>query len=429
MFRGNLARSEEGPGGAADRGQQGPPHRIAGDARRPVRRVDRRARSARAARRTRPRLREGLPPQHPADARQRSQVTKVTTKMLTDLYGAHQKRGCRRAACTRSTPASRRCSPRRAGGDGGTRTRRSGPSRRRSRTSTPVVPDARRGPGADRRGRAVKATRSMARAIFVAATTGLRRAELCASAALARLRLGARPAASVGVDRACCRGDRSARSRPRTGGCGCSPSMTSRHRSCERRSQMVEERAARSPESSWSTTRTSSPTRPTARSRGSPTRSRSTSLGCGTRVGLEHLDFHYLRKFMETYGQEMGYSRVQVAMRAGHDPTVAAKHYSGRVSGNRPSLGQGGGFASSADRCLVRRSISEARRTDRTMRSAAVHRVGAEGQEECQTRAEVAQSLVRQITGISTVMARPVTSLAMQPRLIARRFERTRTQH
>jgi integrase len=50
------------------------------------------------------------------------------------------------------------------------------------------------------------------------------------------------------------------------------------------------------------------------------------------RVGLDHLDFHDLRKFMETYGQEMGYSVTQVAMRAGHDPSIAAKHYSGRVS-------------------------------------------------------------------------------------------------
>jgi hypothetical protein len=50
------------------------------------------------------------------------------------------------------------------------------------------------------------------------------------------------------------------------------------------------------------------------------------------RIGLEHLDFHYLPRFMETYGQEMGYSVAQVAMRAGHDPTVAAKHYSGRVA-------------------------------------------------------------------------------------------------
>ena len=50
------------------------------------------------------------------------------------------------------------------------------------------------------------------------------------------------------------------------------------------------------------------------------------------RIDLDHLDFHYLRKFMETYGQEMGYSVTQVAMRAGHDPAIAAKHYSGRVS-------------------------------------------------------------------------------------------------
>ncbi len=49
------------------------------------------------------------------------------------------------------------------------------------------------------------------------------------------------------------------------------------------------------------------------------------------RTGLVHIDFHSLRKFMETYGQEMGYSVAQVAMRAGHDPAVAAKHYSGRV--------------------------------------------------------------------------------------------------
>ena len=50
-----------------------------------------------------------------------------------------------------------------------------------------------------------------------------------------------------------------------------------------------------------------------------------------TRAGLDHLDFHDLRRFMDTYGQEMGYSVSQVAMRAGHDPSVAARHYSGRV--------------------------------------------------------------------------------------------------
>ncbi|MCP3881100.1 MAG: site-specific integrase [Sulfitobacter sp.] len=50
------------------------------------------------------------------------------------------------------------------------------------------------------------------------------------------------------------------------------------------------------------------------------------------RVGLDHLKFHSLRKFMETYGQDLGFSPVQVALRAGHDPSVAAKHYTGNVA-------------------------------------------------------------------------------------------------
>lgn len=49
------------------------------------------------------------------------------------------------------------------------------------------------------------------------------------------------------------------------------------------------------------------------------------------RVGLDHLAFHDLRKFMETYAQDLGFAPVQVAMRAGHDPSVAAKHYTGNV--------------------------------------------------------------------------------------------------
>ncbi len=51
-----------------------------------------------------------------------------------------------------------------------------------------------------------------------------------------------------------------------------------------------------------------------------------------SRVGLEHIDFHYLRKFMETYGQNLGFSAAQVAMRAGHDPSIASKHYTGSIA-------------------------------------------------------------------------------------------------
>ena len=50
------------------------------------------------------------------------------------------------------------------------------------------------------------------------------------------------------------------------------------------------------------------------------------------RIDLDHLDFHYLRKFMETYGQDLGFSPAAVAMLAGHDPSVASKHYTGKIA-------------------------------------------------------------------------------------------------
>ena len=50
------------------------------------------------------------------------------------------------------------------------------------------------------------------------------------------------------------------------------------------------------------------------------------------RVGLDQIQFHSLRKFMETYGQDLGFAPSQVAMRAGHDPSVAAKHYTGKIA-------------------------------------------------------------------------------------------------
>jgi hypothetical protein len=34
---------------------------------------------------------------------------------------------------------------------------------------------------------------------------------------------------------------------------------------------------------------------------------------------------------MGTYGQDLGFSLTQVAVRAGHDPAVAGRHYSGSV--------------------------------------------------------------------------------------------------
>jgi hypothetical protein len=72
------------------------------------------------------------------------------------------------------------------------------------------------------------------------------------------------------------------------------------------------------------------------------------------RIGLDHLDFHHLRKFMEIYGQEMGYSVTQVAMRAGHDPSIAAKQL--QRKGERDGSSTGG------RRGVVDRGLAEALR-------------------------------------------------------------------
>lgn len=50
------------------------------------------------------------------------------------------------------------------------------------------------------------------------------------------------------------------------------------------------------------------------------------------RHDLHSVQFKSLRRFMDTYGQELGYSLAQVAVRAGHNPAVASKHYTGRVA-------------------------------------------------------------------------------------------------
>jgi hypothetical protein len=51
-----------------------------------------------------------------------------------------------------------------------------------------------------------------------------------------------------------------------------------------------------------------------------------------SRLGFSsELKFKGFRRFMDTYGQELGFSLAQVSIRAGHDPAVASKHYTGRV--------------------------------------------------------------------------------------------------
>jgi integrase len=51
-----------------------------------------------------------------------------------------------------------------------------------------------------------------------------------------------------------------------------------------------------------------------------------------SRLGLDHLSFKSLRRFMDTYGQDLGFAPAQVALRAGHDPSVAGRFYTGNVA-------------------------------------------------------------------------------------------------
>jgi integrase len=255
-------------------------------------------------------------------------VTKVSTKMLTDLYGAHQARGLSARsvyqvhACI-SSMFTQAC---RWGW------RDSNPAQWAEPPSipnvSPVVPtpdEVRRLIEAAGRSRRPE----YARAILVAATTGLRRAELCA---LRRTR-------DVDWDRRLLKVSASIvalKDVPLQE----IPTKNRRERMLalddltlsmlRAQVQFLEQRATLAgvdlvPDAYVFSDdiRGAVPWKPDAVSQ---------YFGrLRTRAGLTHLDFHDLRRFMETYGQEMGYSVAQVAMRAGHDPSVAARHYSGRV--------------------------------------------------------------------------------------------------
>jgi integrase len=255
-------------------------------------------------------------------------VTKVSTKMLTDLYGAHQVRGLSARsvyqihACL-SSMFTQSC---RWGW------RDTNPAQWAEPPSipnvAPVVPtpdDVRRLISAAERSRRPE----YARAILVAATTGLRRAELCA---LRRQR-------DVDWDRGLLKVSASIvvlKDVPLQE----IPTKNRRERNLALdeltlsmlRAQVafLEERAVLARAELVPDAYVFSddihgavPWKPDAVSQ---------YFGrLRARAGLTHVDFHDLRRFMETYGQEMGYSVSQVAMRAGHDPSVAARHYSGRV--------------------------------------------------------------------------------------------------
>jgi integrase len=256
-------------------------------------------------------------------------VTKVTTKMLSQLYGAHQDRGLSPRsvyqihACL-SSMFTQAC---RWGW------RDSNPAQWADPPSipdtVPVVPTPE-----EVRALIAEAERSKrpehARAILIAATTGVRRAELC----------GLRRWRGLDLERGLMRVTESVtalKGRPIEE----IPTKNRRIRTValdeltiatlRKQIEAVEERARFA-----GVELVDDPFVFTDSADGSvawkPTLITRNFQRLRARIGLDHLDFHDLRKFMETYGQEMGFSITQVAVRAGHNPAVAAKHYSGRVS-------------------------------------------------------------------------------------------------
>lgn len=57
-------------------------------------------------------------------------------------------------------------------------------------------------------------------------------------------------------------------------------------------------------------------------------------------LGLTHLTFHTLRKFMESRALDAGFSVAEVAHRAGHDPAVLMKFYAGGVDESGKKLAE-----------------------------------------------------------------------------------------
>jgi integrase len=255
------------------------------------------------------------------------EVAKVTTKMLTDLYGAHQRRGLKprtiyQIHATVSSMFTQAC---RWGW------RDTNPAQWAEvpafDNEVPVVPTPAEVMALLEEAEASRAP-DKARALFVAATTGVRRAELCAlkrndidwdrsvlTVARSIVVLSGRVVDEIPT--------KNRRARP----VALDNLTLGKFRE---QLAMLAERAAfagvplvDNPYVFSDEIDGAIAWKPDAVSRFF-TRVRS-------RVGLEHLDLHSLRKFMETYGQDLGFSPAAVAMRAGHDPSVMARHYTGRV--------------------------------------------------------------------------------------------------
>ena len=263
------------------------------------------------------------------------EVRKVTTKMLTDLYGAHQARGVRPATVYQihaviSSMMTQAC---RWGWRDSNPARWAEPPRRAD--EVPYVPTPEE---VLKLIEAAKESRRpmYARAMLLAATTGIRRGELCA---LRRDR-------NVDWENNILRVTHSITElagQPLAEG----PTKNRRRRELAvgpktmdlliRQVEDLEQSASRCLTSVVSNAYIfsnevdgSEPLRPGA-----------ITLYFSRlrqRIGLDDLQFKQLRKFMTTYGQDLGFSLSQVAVRSGHDPSVASRHYTGGVKASDQAL-------------------------------------------------------------------------------------------
>lgn len=259
----------------------------------------------------------------------RTPVVKVTTKMLTDLYGKHQARGLAPATvyqihATVSAMMTQACM---------WGWRESNPARYARTPSIPnevrVVPTPEEVSDLIRMAKLSRRP-EYAKVIFLAATSGMRRGEICAMR-LSRnvdwdgqvfevnrnlIQLNGQPLQEALT--------KNRRARTVAAGEFSLELMRShvewmRWRAAEAGTELIEDAYVFSDAADGRT----------------PWKPDTVTQYFGRlrdRLGFDHLEFRTLRRFMDTYGQELGFSLAQVALRAGHDPAVAAKHYTGRVS-------------------------------------------------------------------------------------------------
>lgn len=259
----------------------------------------------------------------------RTRVSKITTKDLTDLYGQHQRRGLapRSVYQIHATISSMMTQACRWGW------RSSNPAQWAEPPSqpntAPVVPTPQE---VVRLINAAQESRrpEYARLIFVAATTGLRRGELCAL----------RQSRDIDWERrilTVAHAILEPKNQPLTE----APTKNRRVRHLAIDQHTTDTLASQITAMEQRATAESISLRPDAfvfsdaLDGSEPWRPGAITLyftRLRKRVELDHLTFHSLRKFMGTYGQDLGFSPVQVAMRAGHDPSVAAKHYTGNIA-------------------------------------------------------------------------------------------------